>query len=130
MSSPAFAQAKKIAEQVINQESAEHDMSDIPAHEEPVRSGGLDGLNVPDLMSIDAVKRMVTNYQSHQSKELKKLLGRLTQITGMSREELQILGMSEDLLTEVRAAQNRLEQVSGKRSKSKSKSPPSAPEAS
>lgn len=128
--SPAFSQAKKIAEQVTNQGTAEHDMSDIPARGEPVRSGGLDGLNVADLMTIDAVKRMVTNYQSHQSKELKKVLGRLTQITGMSREELQILGMSEDLLTEVRAAQNQLEQVSGKRSKGKSKSPPSAPEAS
>lgn len=130
VSSPPFSQAKKIAEQVIDQKPAEHAMSDIPAHEEPVRSGGLDRLNVPDVMAIDAVKRMVTNHKSQQSRELKKLVGRLSQITCMSSEELQILGMSEDLLAEARAAQTQLEQVSGKRSKGKSKTPPSAPEAS
>lgn len=129
VSSPAFSQAKKIAEQVIKQEPSEQHMSDIPAHEESVRSGGLDGLNIPDLMTIDVVKRMVTNHQSHQSKELKKLRDRLSQITGMSSEELQMLGMSEDLLAEARAVQTQLEQVSGKRSK-KVKSPPSAPEGS
>lgn len=129
VSSPAFSQAKKIAEQVIKQKPAEQDMSDIPARDESVRSGGLDGLNIPDLMTIDAVKRMVSNHQSHQSKELKKLRDRLSQVTGMSSEELQILGMSEDLLAEARAVQTQLEQVSGKRSK-KVKTPPSAPEGS
>jgi|GEM_PF-5011241 len=92
--------------------------------------GGLDGFKMPDVMTIDTIKRMLTNYQSLRSRELRKFKDSLDQVCSLSDEDLQALGMTNDLLAEARAAQNQLEQVSGKRSKSKAKSPPSDPEAS
>lgn len=130
LTSPAFSQAREIAAQVIGKTPGEHAMSDIPLPEGSPQIGGLDGFKMPDVMTIDTIKRMLTNYQSLRSRELRKFKDSLDQVCSLSDEDLQALGMTNDLLAEARAAQNQLEQVSGKRSKSKAKSPPSDPEAS
>lgn len=117
LASPLFSQAAGIAAQVLNKNSGQQAMTDIPAHEDEASVGSLDGFKVPDLMTVDAIKRMVTNFQSGRTKELRKFKDRLDNLCNLSSEELQVLGMSNDLLTEARAAQAQLEQAASRRGK-------------
>lgn len=102
---------------------AEH----LPKHlsvnlDQPIASRQ-DAFKVPDVMTVDAIKRMVANYQSVHTREMKKFRERLNQLCEMSSEELQILGMSSDLLAEARAAQASLEQASPRRGSKKAEEP-------
>lgn len=130
LKSPSFSQATKIATQVLGKSPVEYVMSDVPASEDEPLASSLDGLKVPDVMTVDAIKRMVTNYQSSSSRELRKFRERLNQLSGMSSEELQILGMSSDLLAEARAAQASLEQVSPRKRAKKADKPRSSRDSS
>lgn len=122
--SPAFSEATKIATQVLGKSHVEHAMSDIPAGEDQPSANRQDAFKVPDVMTVDAIKRMVTNYQSVHTREMKKFRERLSQLCEMTSEELQLLGMSSDLLAEARAAQARLEQTSPRKGTKKAVEPP------
>lgn len=126
--SPAFSQAKEIAVQVLGRQPVGHAMSDVPALEDPTPVGGLDGFQVPDVMTVDAIKRMVTNFESVRSRELRKFRDRLDQLSSMTNEQRQMLGMTSDLLAEARAAQTFLEGASARKQRKRANEPPSAPE--
>lgn len=121
--SPAFSEATKIATQVLGRSPVDYVMSDIPAGEDQPFASKQDAFKVPDVMTVDAIKRMVANHQSVHTREMKNFRERLIQLCGMSSEELQILGMSSDLLAEARAAQASLEQVSPRRKAKKAEEP-------
>ncbi len=113
--SPMFSQAAGIATQVLKKDVSQQLMTDIPAHDEQPPGSGLDGFKMPDVMTVDAIKRMVANFQSGRTKETRKFKERLDSLCGLSSDELQLLGMSNDLLAEARTAQTQLELAASKR---------------
>lgn len=129
--SPSFSQATTIATQVLGKSPVEHVMSDVPATEEdePLTSS-VDGFKVPEAMTVEVIKRMITNFQSNSSREMRKFREKLNQLSGMSNEELQMLGMSSDLLAGAKAVQSRLEQDSPRKRAKKADQPRSSRDSS
>jgi hypothetical protein len=112
-----------------------HRLNPAPSRHEPWWSEDLvprmRKFSLVDEVAIDpdvsALKAMVTSFQSARSRELTRFKQRLDSISGMSGDELQILGVTTDLLNEVKATQTALEQERRKRGKKAAIKPETLP---
>lgn len=127
LASPNFSTASVIAEQVQSKGHSQMRMSDIPTDQESGSSESPSELVAPGPMTVSALKAMVNSFQSARTRELTRFKQRLDSVSGMSEDELQVLGVTTDLLNEVKIAQSALERERsgrGKRSGPNSKAVP------
>lgn len=108
LTSPSYFEVAPLAKQVLSRAEIKPLMTDIPDCDESGASGGMDEFKIPEGATINDIKRLTKNHQATQTRELKKFQATLDSISKLSPDELQMLGIKNDLLTEVKDAQARI----------------------